>query len=46
MTDHERDARDLRILALRDAGWTVKDIARDAGLSVSFVNKLFRECAA
>jgi transposase len=43
MTEHERDERDLAILADRDKGLMIKQIAKKYGLGVSTVNKLFKE---
>jgi transposase len=43
MTERERDERDLAILADRDGGMMIKQIAAKYGLGVSTVNRILKE---
>jgi transposase len=44
LSEHERDARDLRILALYEDGLKIADIAKQVGCGAATVGKLARDC--
>jgi len=43
MTERERDERDLAILADRDKGLQLKEIAKKYGMAVSSIGRLVKE---